>query len=108
MEMSPQKKTTLSRKKVKEWVKERMDRGRWIYVADIPHLKQGEFWEFVDIIKEIIDEKDYGEESIWVELDSWHEQVKIFDYSGLYKQTEKWKQLSSNQETPGPSKTETR
>ena len=83
---SPQKKKqTLSKEKVKAWIR-KMDRGRWIYIADIPHLQQENYMEFVSIVKEMIDGKEYEDQEIWVELDSYHIALKVFDYSGLYKQ----------------------
>jgi len=58
-------------------------------VVDIPHLKQENYLEFVGIIKEIIRDKDYRGQQIWIELDRDHERVKIFEYSGFYKQSKK-------------------
>lgn len=107
MEASRQKKT-LSKEKVKVWVRDKMDRGRWIYVADIPHLNQGNYLEFVEIIKEMIDGQQYGDQEIWIELDSWHVKMKIFEYSGFYKAKQLlWKQKHKkhNQVSPGSSRT---
>ncbi len=87
MDTKDQRKKTLSRDRVKAWIQTGMDRDRWIFVANIPHLKQENYLEFVEIIKEMITGKEYGDQEIWIELDSWHIQVKIFDYSGLYKKT---------------------
>ena len=85
MEDRDQKKQILSKERVKDWIRSKMDRGRWIVIADMPHLKQENYLEFVEIVKEMIDEKDYGDQEIYIELDSWHTQLKIFNYSGFYK-----------------------
>lgn len=83
--------TALSKDKVKAWVRNKMDRGRWIFVADIPHLKQENYNEFVEIIKEMITGQEYGDEPIFIELDRDHVAIKIFETTGFYKQSEKWK-----------------
>jgi len=87
MEQNQEK--TLSSERVKVWVREKMSRGRWVYIADIPHLKAESYREFVGIIKEIINSQDYGDQKIWIELDRDHIAVKIFEYSGFYKQSKK-------------------
>jgi len=87
MERLAREKQTLSKERVKDWICTKMDRGRWIMIADIPHLKQENYLEFVEIIKEIIRNKDYQQQPIYIELDSWHIALKIFELSGFYKQT---------------------
>lgn len=83
--MMTQKKT-LSRDKVKEWIRNKMHRDRWIYIHNIPHLKPENYVEFVGIIKEMIDNKEYGDEEIYIELNQDHNAIKIFETSGFNKQ----------------------
>ncbi len=74
-----QTKPTLSKVRIKQWVQQKMARGRWIDVSSIPHLKPENYNEFVDVIKEMIDNREYGDQKIFIELDKLHISVKIFE-----------------------------
>jgi len=74
---------TLSKEKVKRYIIYKIERGIWHKFSEIKGLNKENIYDFMNIIKEMIDNHDYQDQKIWIEFSNDYQSFKIFDYSGL-------------------------
>jgi hypothetical protein len=77
--------TTLSDEKVKKYIINRIARGKWIPIWELPNIKSTQINEVREIIKQMIRDHDYEGENIYIELDREYARFKIVDKSGFKK-----------------------
>jgi hypothetical protein len=80
-----EKKKILSKEKIKKYILHKMEKGVWIRFTDVKGLDKQYIFDFKHIIMEMIDDSDYEDQPIWIELSNDYQAFKIFNNSGFKK-----------------------